>query len=49
MRKGIVVLALVMGSLAVTAAPAAASHCGFPPRDPVGLAKYIVCQLTHRS
>jgi hypothetical protein len=49
MRKGIVVLALAMSSLAVTAAPAAAHHCGVIPQgDPVGWAKYAVCQLTHR-
>ncbi len=49
MRKGIVAFALVMGSLAVTAAPAAAHHCGIVPYgDPVGWVKYLVCQWTHR-
>ena len=47
MRKGIVVMALVMGSLVVPAGPAQAHHCT-PHHDLVTLAKWLVCELSHR-
>lgn len=47
MRRGIVGIALVVGSLVLPAGPALASHCT-PHSDPVTLVKWLVCELSHR-
>ena len=47
MRKGIVVLALVIGSVALPATPALAGHCTRPLAEPVAMAKWLLCELSH--